>query len=276
MRGTPWSDDENDLIVADYFQMLIEDIAGRPYSKTEHRNALAGLIPRSPKSIEYKYRNISAVLIGANETSIPGYKPAFNYQGGLCDAVRRWFDARETPFASSDYRPQNGFAAPPSIFMTPPPTLRNAPDPDELPKTMAAARFFHAAERDERNRALGEAGKALVYTRERSTLAQQGRPDLAKKVVWTSKVSGDGAGYDIESFEEDGSLRLIEVKTTNGWERSPFHISANEATVAEERRDEWVLFRVFNFARAPGAFELRPPLDAHVALTPTSFRATFQ
>ena len=30
-------------------------------------------------------------------------------------------------------------------------------------------------------------------------------------------------------FEPSGKPRLIEVKTTNGWERTPFYISANEA-----------------------------------------------
>jgi len=30
-----------------------------------------------------------------------------------------------------------------------------------------------------------------------------------------------------------------------------------------------------DFSRAPRAFELYPPLDAHVDLTPTSFRADF-
>ena len=46
--------------------------------------------------------------------------------------------------------------------------------------------------------------------------------------------------------------------------------------MAEERRSEWWLFRLWNFAREPKAFELHPPLDAHVSLTATSFQASFQ
>lgn len=60
------------------------------------------------------------------------------------------------------------------------------------------------------------------------------------------------------------------------WERTPFHISRNELEVAAERRDDWYLFRLYEFARAPQAFELRPPLDAHVTLTATNFEASFQ
>jgi len=45
--------------------------------------------------------------------------------------------------------------------------------------------------------------------------------------------------------------------------------------VAEERRADWCLMRLWNVARAPRAFELRPPLEAHVSLTASSFQAGF-
>lgn len=35
MSSEPWTDEENDLIVADYFAMLAGDVFGRPYSKAE-------------------------------------------------------------------------------------------------------------------------------------------------------------------------------------------------------------------------------------------------
>ena len=66
------------------------------------------------------------------------------------------------------------------------------------------------------------------------------------------------------------------MKTTNGWERTPFHLSRNEIAVAGERRDHWHLVRVWNFTRTPRAFELRPPLEAHIDLTPTSFLAALR
>jgi hypothetical protein len=90
-----------------------------------------------------------------------------------------------------------------------------------------------------------------------------------------SLVDGDGAGYDILSFDTDGSDRLFEVKTTNGWGRTPFHITRNELAVAEERRSDWRLVRLWNFAREPRAFELRPPLETHVSLMATSYQANF-
>lgn len=59
-------------------------------------------------------------------------------------------------------------------------------------------------------------------------------------------VNGDGAGCDIASFAPDGRPRLIEVKTTNGRERTPFQITRTELAVAEERRAEWSLMRLWN------------------------------
>ena len=101
-----------------------------------------------------------------------------------------------------------------------------------------------------------------------------GRTDLADRVRWVSHLDGDGAGYDIQSFDTDGSNRLIEVKTTNGWERTPFFITRNELEVAEARRVDWRLVRLWNFAREPRAFELCPPLEAHVSLMATNFQAS--
>lgn len=58
-----WSDHENDLVVADYFAMLADELAGRPYSKAEHRRALLSLLDgRSEGSIVFKHQNISAGL----------------------------------------------------------------------------------------------------------------------------------------------------------------------------------------------------------------------
>lgn len=138
------------------------------------------------------------------------------------------------------------------------------------------ARRFDVAGRDERNRALGYAGEERVFHHERQMLQQSGRDDLARHVRWVSREDGDGAGYDIASFTPEGRERFIEVKTTNGWERTPFHISRNELEVANERHNFWYLFRLYEFAREPKAFELRPPLDSHVSLTATNFQASFQ
>ena len=276
MATGPWTDAENDLIVADYFAMLAADLAGRPYNKAEHNRRLQSQIDRSRPSIEFKHRNISAVLKGLGESWITGYLPAFNIQTSLADAVAHWLHRHPefempAPHANKPADSQETAQLPIEL----PPTLRNHPPPDELEQMQAIARKFDAAARAERNRALGRAGEERVLAHEQTILNGVGRSDLARRVRWVSEEDGDGAGYDIQSYSPKGQTRLIEVKTTNGWERTPFHITRNELAVAENRPNEWCLLRLWNFAREPRAFELRPPLHAHVTLIATSYEARF-
>ncbi|WP_197028140.1 hypothetical protein [Bosea sp. 117] len=49
--------------MADYFAMLADDIAGRPYSNTEHNRLLQVVIDRPRGSIEHEYKNVSAVSL---------------------------------------------------------------------------------------------------------------------------------------------------------------------------------------------------------------------
>ena len=285
MASFDWSDEENDLIVGDYFDGLRMEIAGENFNKAERNRMLQSrLTTRSRGSIEFKHQNISAAMLGLNQPWIEGYKPMSNFQFTLVEAVVRQLDKPHS-WAANEFLEQVHKGSPRSanfsvqedipLWIGPPPTVSNAPPPVEHTLLERILRKYDVAERDAANRALGKAGEERALKHEVQSLTLAGRTDLAKKVQWTSETEGDGAGYDIASFELDGSPRLIEVKTTNGWERSPFHISRNELAVAEERRDSWCLLRLWNFAKEPRAFEIRPPLDAHVSLMATSYMASF-
>lgn len=269
-----WSESENTALVAEYFAMLADDLAGLRLNKLERYRALAKRIPRPIKSIERKCQNVSAVMLGFGQPWVQGLKPARHYQRALEDVVERWLAAHpEWLLPVPTERLASTVHEVPTLWIGPPPTHRNEPPPVD-PKLMAAlGQRFDIAGKDERNRALGRAGEEVVVRHEQATLRQAGREDLADKVRWTSVQDGDGYGFDIASFETDGRERLIEVKTTNGWERTPFHISRNELAVADARRDDWHLVRLYEFARQPKAFAIRPPLESHVELTATSFLA---
>lgn len=254
--------------------MLTDELSGEAFSKAEHNRALQELISRSRGSIEFMHQNISAVLLGLGQPWIDGYKPAANFQNALVDGVLRWLDAKPDWLAPKQPSiKQSRVAETPSLWIGPPPTQRNEPPPIDPEFIAAIGRKYDVAERDARNRALGKADEEIVLQHEQNNLRQAGRDDLADRVRWTAVQDGDGYGYDVASFEPDGRERLIEVKTTNGWERTPFHISRNELAVADARRDDWNLVRIWNFAREPKAFAIWPPLEAHVELTATNFLA---
>lgn len=270
--GTDWQDDELDAIIADYFAMLAADLAGQPYVKARHNAALMAQIGRTHRSVEFKHQNISAVLDELGMPWIPGYKPKRNYQNAIFDSIDRYLTRNPSilePVAS----PHAPSSSPSEVFVAPPIlTAADVPLPERLRHLV---RKFDPVERDHRNRALGKAGEAFVVDLERRKLIEAARPDLARKVRWIAVEDGDGAGYDVLSFNPGGRERLIEVKTTNGAARTPFFLSRNERTLATERPADWQIYRVHLFAKGPRIFTLAPPLENTINLTTETWRASF-
>lgn len=268
--GRPWGDDELDAIVADYFAMLAADQRGEPYVKAHHSAALMQRIGRTHRSVEFKHQNISAVLDALGLPWIPGYKPKRNYQQAIFGAIDRYLTAN--PAALQPAPAVAPALAAEVVFVTAPaPSPEPAPPPPELRRLI---RKFDPVERDHRNRALGRAGEEFVLTVERRRLATAGRADLAQKVRWVAAEDGDGAGFDILSFEPAGQETLIEVKTTNGGPLTPFFLTRTEREVSEERQDAWRLYRVHLFSRSPRIFTLTPPLEAALRLRAETWRAS--
>ncbi|MFC3175016.1 hypothetical protein ACFOD9_12220 [Novosphingobium bradum] len=142
MLADAWSDREIDLIVADYFAMLTDELADVPFNKAEHNRALQELTGRSKGSVEFKHQNISAVMLGLGQPWITGYKPAANFQNALVDGVLRWLEARADWWQPMARR--RGLSVgeqgatlghdrlgpdAPSLWIGPPPTQRNEPPP---------------------------------------------------------------------------------------------------------------------------------------------------
>ena len=269
--GTDWQDDELDAIVADYFDMLDADLAGRAYIKLRHSEALMARIGRTHRSVEFKHQNISAVLDELGMPWIPGYKPKRNYQNAIFDAIDRYLTVHPAVLVGSPSPPQPHPST--GIFVEMPPlSADNEPVPERLRRLVQK---FDPVERDYRNRSLGKAGEEFVIDVEKRQLTDAGLPDLAGKVRWVAAEDGDGAGYDVLSFGRKGDERLIEVKTTNGSSRTPFFLTRNECALANERPTDWQIYRVHLFAKEPRIFAIKPPLENTVRLTPATWRASF-
>lgn len=271
--GKDWDGVELDAIVADYFAMLALEREGRAYVKSHRAAALMEQIGRTHRSVEFKHMNISAVLSELGAPTIRGYKPKFNFQNAIFDAIDRYLVANPNVL---DFEPRVaiGMAEPVSLFEESPPALdlSSGARPERLERLV---RKFDPSERDFRNRALGKAGEALIVDFERARLAAAERPDLARKVRWVSQEDGDGAGYDIHSFDPSGSDRLLEVKTTCGGRTTPFFLTRNERSLSDERPDAFRILRVYEFSQTPRLFRLRPPLENVVLLEAETYRASF-
>ncbi len=190
-------------------------------------------------------------------------------------ATRRWPTAHEpdqafaSPWTEQDAAPRSAI-----LPITAPPPLGPArpPRPEGLARIV---RKYDPAARDHRNRALGRLGEEHVLRHEDAYLRAHDRPDLARKIEWTSQERGDGAGYDIRSFDPAGKERLIEVKATRGGPATDFFLTRTEREVSAERPDAWRLYRLHDLAAAPALFQLKPPLEAAVTLTAETWLAGF-
>jgi hypothetical protein len=88
----------------------------------------------------------------------------------------------------------------------------------------------------------GHLGEEFILNYERSRLYDLNLESLADRVKWISQES-TSEGYDILSFEDDGSERWIEVKSTSG-ESNVFEMSNNEWETAIQAGNKYYIYRV--------------------------------
>lgn len=110
---------------------------------------------------------------------------------------------------------------------------------------------------------------------ERWRLRELGAEQLASKVDWVATSKGDGLGYDVLSYEMDGTPKHIEVKTTAFGISTPFFLTNIELEFAKRTSEQFHLYRLFEFRREPKLFSLVGNPRTHCLLDPVSYRASF-
>ena len=273
-----WTLAEVELLVADYFAMLEAELRGQQVNKAERNRALQALLPgRSKGSIEFKHQNVSAVMVNYDLPYISGYKPRQNYQDLLERVVLERFqaDAEFTERVGASEvlapveMPQTDFGRLRKLEEEPPEKWT----PSGQAQRPQISRVDFVA-RDAANRRLGRLGEEWALEFEARRLHDvENRPDLSKNIRHLSALDGDGAGYDIASFEGDGRPRLIEVKTTGLGKEFPFYLSANEVKISGQQAERYQLYRLFDFSRNPRLFRLQGALTDICRLEPVQYRA---
>jgi hypothetical protein len=272
---------EVEAVVADYFSMFSKELRLEPYNKAAHRHALSKLLNnRSEGSIEFKHQNISAVLIDLGFPYITGYKPRSNYQQLLFKVVHEQLIINRELEAVV----RQAVEAPAEKSQTIDVLRRLVPAP-EPQSANSSSRVAEAArdrygrpvnylEREAQNSSLGLAGEEFALLFERARLESLGLKNLADRVEHTSVLEGDGAGFDIRSFEPNGKDRLIEVKTTAYGKQTPFFVTRNELSVSRQYQAQYHILRVFEFRKDPKLFELSGQLDRVCRLEPSVYIAS--
>ncbi|MEJ2815599.1 DUF3883 domain-containing protein [Caulobacter sp. CCG-8] len=262
---TDWSLKEVEAVVTRFFRMFVQQ--GAPdYNRSGQLKIAASEIPwRNDSAISRKISNINAILAEMELPLLRGFGQLPNSQTLLRAVVYDWITVNEDVF---------GAAPVPTPLHD---ASRETPPPKS--KTMEAVRSARGPVRidfaasDERNRLLGNAGEAWALAQIKQQLIDAGRPDLAARTIWMSRVVGDGLGYDISSFTTEGLPIQVEVKTTNGGLAAPFFVSANEVQASADARDAYVLMRIYSFASEPRYYRLVGPLETTCQLRPATYRA---
>ena len=282
VKGWDWL--ECEACVQDYFDMLGKELRGERYNKTAHRRTLRLKLRNRPDgAVERKHQNISAILVELGYTYISGYKPLFNYQAQLRSTVLAHLAGKQRDLErvntvrEIDRAPFSG-----NWNKVLDPELPDRIPVVTPPERKYLARHVNYSQREAENRGLGESGERFVLEFEKFHLIQAGREDLANEVEWSSKEQGDGLGYDVRSFPigDDGVAReeekFIEVKTTNSGKYQPFYITQNEVDFSREFKQQYSLYRVYDFRKSGRRLYRMPGLvEDHVRLNPVLYRAGF-
>jgi len=278
--ASSWSESEVQAAVEDYFNMLREELSGNSYNKSQHRRALMmKLNDRSNGSVELKHQNISAVLVEMGIPYIDGYKPRYNYQRSLLPLAVSSYLKRHPDIQTIFNTDANLTPVVPNVedFLS---AMVEPPDAEEQKQPAVAETSpiynpegINYIEQEARNQSLGDAGELFVINYERARLLQAGKESLADRIEQVSVTVGPSAGFDIRSFETNGTDRLIEAKTTKYGKSTPFFITPNELKFSRNNSSRYFLYRLFRFRQSPQLFTLKGNIEDRCIIEASEFKA---
>jgi len=120
---------------------------------------------------------------------------------------------------------------------------------------------------------LGNRGEKIVLDLERAMLREKGLKDLAAKV---KKAEYDFEGFDIASFEYDGTPKFIEVKATRSKVgQANFFLTSNELAKAKEIPNYYIYMVYDILSKKPKIWRIKNPFkpeNKNVVKTPVNYR----
>jgi hypothetical protein len=274
-----WSQQEIDIIVADYFSILSDELENKPINKTEHRKKIQPLLRnRSEKSIDFKHMNISAVLRNMGIPYIKGYKPYINYQKLLETNVitylknHLYLESTFKSFAESTTIAEPAQLSFEKILEGLPERQPIVKETESIYRTPIKVNYL---ELEQANSSIGKSGEKIVYDYERWRLIHEGKESLADSIEWVSQTQGDGLGFDILSKNTNGTDRYIEVKSTKLTKEAPIFFSRNEYEFSLSNASNYYLYRVFNLNQNPKIFIANGKFDDFCNYEAVKFRGSF-
>ena len=103
-------------------------------------------------------------------------------------------------------------------------------------------KFVDHVSKHKRNKHIGDLGEEIVLRHEQDHCL----PEFIGKIIQSSRAEGDGLGFDILSYDNNGCEKYIEVKATTGPVRTAFFISGTELERSKVEGEKYFLYRLYN------------------------------
>ena len=98
---------------------------------------------------------------------------------------------------------------------------------------------------------VGLAGEEHVYEKVVHDLKQNGKDELANRVIKQYENMSEFPGYDMKSFDCEGNEIYIEVKSTKGKKNESFNITVNEVNAAKKFSGSYYIYPVTDALAEP-------------------------
>lgn len=265
--------------IREYFAILETDLRGREAGEDDGRWRTGTGADHVARERHHRY--ISATLLEHGLPYVRSRPPLPGPPAGLRQAVGRYLRNHPEIFlwmetAVFRREPVRDFARENLLHVLAEPPPPHGYGAERLPPDEASLIGADFLAGEQRNRSLARAGERLVLEFERQRLRALGLEEHANTVEHAAAEHGDGAGYDVQSWNAGGAQIGIRVKTTRYGHETPFYVSENELAMARARGDRYWIYRVFDFSHRPRIYTVRGPLEESCGLQPTGYRATLR
>lgn len=117
--------------------------------------------------------------------------------------------------------------------------------------------------RSKKSDKIGKLGEEWVFNFEKRKLIESGNNLLADKVIWHREYPENRTpGWDITSYDEDGKLKYIEVKSSEGKVINDFVLTSQEWEKARsEIAPDYFIYLVTDLAKNPNLEIIRNPSE---------------
>ena len=263
--------------VREYFAMLASELRSHAPNGNRTRWRTA------PDSTERQrhYGHISAILLGHGLPALRHHHPRAGAPAGARHAVADYL--RNHPeilrlMEDNVFRPEpewdfKGTTLLGSLVEPPSGDAHGLDGTDGTATPLSGTDFLVG---EQRNRSLAHAGERFVFGFESQRLQALGLHKYAAALEHSARELGDHAGYDIQSWQADGSELLIRVKTTRFGPQTPFYLSEHELAVARAHGNRYAIYRVFDFGPQPRLFVVSGGIEHRCQLRPSVHRAVLR